>query len=196
VHYIAQVKGDKMDKINRIMSENIKSLRKKKNLSLDQLAKLSSVSKSMLGQIERGETNPTINTIWKISNGMKVSFSQLVRKQTEGTQVVKSTQDECFSSDSGRYKLWSIFPYDEAKGFEIYRNEIEKGGSLEAEPHGIGTTEYITVFQGELEIRVGEESYIITQGQSIKFDANKYHAYSNQKSEKIQMSMIIYYNKV
>ncbi len=185
-----------MEKINYIVSENIKSLRQKKNLSLDNLSHLSGVSKSMLGQIERGETNPTINTIWKISNGMKVSFTQLIRKQTSGAQVVLTTQDNIMLSDGGKYKAWSVFPYDEAKGFEIYRIEIENGGSLKAEPHGSGITEYISVFQGELEITVAEEIYTLTSGKSIKFDANNSYTYKNCNLTTVHMNLTIYYEKV
>ncbi len=44
---------------------------------MDELAKLSGVSKSMLAQVERGEGSPTLSTLWKLSNGMKVPFNVL-----------------------------------------------------------------------------------------------------------------------
>ena len=56
-----------LDKLNILVSENIKRIRQEKNLSLGDLAKLSDVSKSMLAQIERGEGNPTLSTLWKIA---------------------------------------------------------------------------------------------------------------------------------
>ena len=59
-----------LDRLNILVSENIKRIRQEKNLSLGDLAKLSDVSKSMLTQIERGEGNPTLFTLWKIANGM------------------------------------------------------------------------------------------------------------------------------
>ena len=63
-----------MDTMNQIVAGNIRRLRKEKKLTMEELAKLSGVSKSMLAQIERGDGNPTISTLWKISNGMKVPF--------------------------------------------------------------------------------------------------------------------------
>ena len=60
--------------MNPIVAHNIKLLREKNKLSMDELSKLSGVSKSMLAQIERGEGNPTISTLWKISNGIESSF--------------------------------------------------------------------------------------------------------------------------
>ena len=55
-----------MENIGHIVAENLKRLREERKLSLDAVAKCSGVSKSMLGQIERGVTNPTISTLWKI----------------------------------------------------------------------------------------------------------------------------------
>ena len=66
-----------MNSMNLIVARNIKRLREEKKLSMDELAKLSGVSKSMLAQVERGEGNPTLSTLWKLSSGMKVPFNAL-----------------------------------------------------------------------------------------------------------------------
>ncbi|MGH2285459.1 helix-turn-helix domain-containing protein, partial [Enterococcus faecalis] len=55
--------------INTIIGNNLKKIRQEKKLRLDELAGITGVSKGMLSQIEKATTNPTINTIWKISNG-------------------------------------------------------------------------------------------------------------------------------
>ena len=62
------------------IASNLREIRDKRNLSLDQLAQLTGVSKSMLRQIETGRSSPTIATIWKIANGLRVSFTTLLRK--------------------------------------------------------------------------------------------------------------------
>ena len=69
--------GKKLDPMNLIVAKNIRRLREENKLSMDELSRLSGVSKSMLAQIERGDGNPTISTLWKISNGMKVPFDAL-----------------------------------------------------------------------------------------------------------------------
>ena len=55
--------GKFLDSMNMIVAKNIKRLREENKLSMDELAKLSGVSKSMLAQIERGDGNPTISTL-------------------------------------------------------------------------------------------------------------------------------------
>ncbi|MEB9453351.1 helix-turn-helix transcriptional regulator, partial [Bacillus cereus] len=67
-----------MEEIQLILAKNLKSIREKEKLSLEKVSQLTGVSKTMIGQIERGESSPTLTTIWKIANGLKVSFTSLI----------------------------------------------------------------------------------------------------------------------
>ena len=69
--------------INAVVSENARRLREEKRLTLDEAARLTGVSRSMLAQIEKGDVNPTISMVWKIANGYKVSFTSLVEPARE-----------------------------------------------------------------------------------------------------------------
>src|SRR6476620_9159909 len=58
-----------------ILGANLRRLRSKRGLSLERLAKLSTVSRAMLSQVELGYSAPTINVIWRIANALGVPFS-------------------------------------------------------------------------------------------------------------------------
>lgn len=60
--------------IHLILANNLKLLREQRKLSLDKVAEMTGISKTMLGQIERGESSPSITTVWKIANGLKLSL--------------------------------------------------------------------------------------------------------------------------
>ncbi len=64
-----------MENLTLVIGNKLKNIRNSRNLSLDDVAELTGVSKAMLGQIERGKSNPTVSTLWKISTGLRVSFS-------------------------------------------------------------------------------------------------------------------------
>ena len=70
------------------VGERLKFIRQNKGLSLDEVSKLTEVSKPALAQIERGSSSPTINTLWKISNGLQVPLSYLLQKQEENFKIV------------------------------------------------------------------------------------------------------------
>lgn len=185
-----------MDNINKTVAKNLKKLRGDKDFSLDKLAKLSGVSKSMLGQIERGETNPTLSILWKIAGGMKISFSQLLKHEEKEAIIIKKEDAIGLVIDEGRYRIYNIFPYDEKTQSEIYRIEIDVEGHLDADPHSKGTLETLTVFKGTLGIIIDEKEYIIEKHSSIKFRADCSHTYVNKGNDLVEVSMIIQYDNI
>jgi transcriptional regulator with XRE-family HTH domain len=176
-----------------VIAENLKKVREERRLSLDNLAKLSGVSKSMLGQIERGEVNPTVSTIWKISNGLKISFTQLMSRPETDIEIVAKSEILPFVEDEGRVRNFPIFPFDSKRRFEMYSLELDSQGGLSAEAHPPGTQEFITVFSGEVTITVNGKDVILSNGNSLRFMADTPHAYRNTGDSMCSLSMVIYY---
>ena len=167
-----------LDKLNILVSENIKRIRQEKNLSLGDLAKLSDVSKSMLAQIERGEGNPTLSTLWKIANGMQVSFNTLIAQPKLPYKVTKLAEIEPILDMNGELKNYSLFS-DIENNFSIYQIEVGKEISWISEAHLHGTAEFITIIQGSLEIKLEDKTFILKKGENLWFKADVLHSYHN-----------------
>lgn len=182
-----------MEEINLIIAKNLKAIRESKKLTLEKVGELTGVSKTMIGQIERGESSPTITTIWKIANGLKISFTYLINHPQPDTKVVLRSEVQTLSEDDGKYRVYPYFPFQEDKRFEVYSVEIEKGGSFQSDSHGDGTEEFITVFDGEVTVCVNNIEYTVKNGDSIRFKADRPHSYRNTGETMTRMSMIIYY---
>ncbi|MEY9976293.1 helix-turn-helix domain-containing protein [Lysinibacillus sp. RC79] len=182
-----------MEEIQLIFARNLKAIREKEKLSLEKVSQLCGVSKTMIGQIERGESSPTLTTIWKIANGLKVSFTTLINNPQPDTEIIVREDVQILSEDDGRYRVYPYFPFQEDSRFEIYTVEIERKGTLSAEAHKDGTEEFITVFDGELVIRVNEDEIHLKSGDSIRFKADRPHIYMNPSDTLTRLSMTIYY---
>ena len=96
--------------INAIIAENLNRLRLERNMSLGQLAKCCEVSKVMLAQIEKGETNPTINTVWKIAKGLKVPYTALLEQHKPLTKIIRKIDTEVQSVDNQHYRIYCYYP--------------------------------------------------------------------------------------
>jgi XRE family transcriptional regulator, regulator of sulfur utilization len=182
-----------LENLNIIIANNLKQIREGKKMSLDKVSELTGVSKSMLGQIERGESNPTITTVWKIANGLKVSFTALISTIPSDIVIIKKNEIQPLIEDNSKYRLYPFFPYEDGRRFEVYSIEIEKGGYLNAEGHSDGTQEFITVFEGEVIISVNGEDYKLEKGEAMRFRADKTHIYHNSGNELAVLNMVIYY---
>jgi len=182
-----------MEEIHLIIAKNLKALRESKKISLEKVAELTGVSKTMVGQIERGESAPTITTIWKIANGLKISFTALINNPQPDTKVILRSEIQPLSEVNGKYRVYPHFPFEDDKRFEVYSVEIEKGGFLSADSHMEGTEELLTIFDGELTVRVNNDEYTVISGDSIRFKADRPHTYHNSGKTLTRLSMILYY---
>ncbi len=182
-----------MDRISKDIGEKLKSIRKEMNMSLDTAARLTGVSKAMLGQIERGESTPTILTLWKISTGFKVSLSHLISStNAESTVVNIDAIEPVQEADNGMY-LYNIFPFDPVSGFDYYRIVLEPNSRHESIPHPNVEKEYIVVLEGTLEMTVNDEVFHIRKGQAFSFKGNASHCYANPFAEKTVFHNILRY---
>ena len=182
-----------MEQKENAISNNLKEIREQRNLSLDQLAEITGVSKSMLRQIETGRSSPTIATIWKIANGLRLSFTTLVSKRRPDVAIMDFKETKPLTAKSEHYRLFPLIPFDPEHGFEIYHVEIDSGTTFDGEPHKGNVEEYVFLLQGKLEITVEEKIYTVKANQLIRFVADRPHKYYSAGEETVSAIMMICY---
>ena len=182
-----------MKEINEIISENIKLFRKQHGYSLDHLAELTGVSKTMLGQIERQTSTPSITTLWKVANGLKVSFTELTQENDAIIQKITLNQAQAISSENKTCQIFPIIKFDIERKFENFMAVIEPGGHMSESPHGSKSMKYITIYEGTLEITLDGEKYTLHKNESIKFNGNMFHHFANKHNETVRLHMEIHY---
>lgn len=181
-----------MEDIKSVVGANLKSIRKKRQLTLENLSKLTDVSISMLGEIERGLTNPTITVLWKIADGLKVPFTDLINEEKPPVSVVHNKDAHTIIDEVG-FKLFSLFNFDPIKKIEMYYKTLEPGSSYESKGHLAGIEEYIMICDGTMNLQIGDKNYILNKGDAINFKGNSYHCYKNEGNTILSAYMILYY---
>lgn len=185
--------GKHMDYLNQNISMNLKRIRLSKGYSLDVVAEQTGVSKSMLGQIERGEANPTIGTLGKIVSGLRVSLTELVKTPEESVYPISREWLIPTKEVLGKYRVYTYFPYEKERNFEIYVIEIEPGGVYSSGAHGENTKEYVIVEKGELELKVARSDYRLQGGDAVRFDSDREHEYVNSGDTPLRFVCIFSY---
>ncbi|MFW2487192.1 helix-turn-helix domain-containing protein [Clostridium chromiireducens] len=179
--------------LNNIIASNLKRLRTERQLSLGKLSEICGVSKVMLGQIERGESNPTINTIWKIASGLKIPYTSLIDEPIKTDILIKKEDSTKQESPDKKYRVYCHFTSNVNRNFELFTVELDGNSSYESNSHGEKTQEYIILYRGQLSLTVDNTNYILNPGDSIVFDSSKPHSYSNLSDDMVQMALINYY---
>lgn len=175
------------------IAENLRTQRESRGLSLDQLAELTGVSKSMLRQIETGKSSPTIATIWKIANGLHLSFTALLSRPLMVAEVKSFRAEQPLTAEGEHYRLFPLIPFSPEQAFETYYFEIDPGTVFHGEPHQGNVQEYLFVTRGSLRLSLGGTDYLINAGEFLHFAANAPHDYACASSEMATAIMQVSY---
>lgn len=161
------------------IGEKLREIRTRKNLSLDEAARLTEVSKPMLGQIERGQSTPTITTLWKIATGLKTPISSFLEDRQVGYTVVTVGEMEAISEADGKMRAFPVFTYDPLRSVETFFIEFAPGCSHCSEKHDDGVEEHVFVMTGKLQIVMNGVEIVVGERQAVRFYADVPHSYNN-----------------
>ncbi|PKN12618.1 MAG: hypothetical protein CVU69_06165 [Deltaproteobacteria bacterium HGW-Deltaproteobacteria-4] len=166
-----------MDQPVEAIAGNLRCHRESRSLSLDQLAKMTGVSKSMLRQIEIGKSSPTISTLWKIANGLRISFAALLCNAPVQAEAKSFRAGTPLSAEGERYRLFPMVPFSPQQPFETYYFEIDPGTVFHGEPHNGNVYEYLFLTKGKLRVTVAKKIFEIVEGEFLHFLADSPHQY-------------------
>ena len=177
------------------LGKNIASIRKSKQLSLEELSKRSGVSKGMLSQIEQEKVNPTVAVVWKISYGLDVPFQQLLDtgESKQLFNLLHKNEAVILEKDDGRCIIRILSPLYLAEKLEVYTLLIKKGGSLESEAHIEGAEEFVSVLNGKISVEVKAKKAVLTEGDSIHYQADLKHTIRNLNDGNSDLYMVVKY---
>ncbi len=177
------------------VAENLREHRKRRELSLDQLAQLTGVSRAALSQIETRKTNPTIGVIWKIAAGLGITFSDLIGETRAGLSVLRRGEAQLLRSLDGKFESRPLMPAGGIPQLEMYELRLAARSRHASEPHGPGTREIVVVLSGAMRLSVGDRTDDLGPGDSVVFDANKPHVYENPGSSEARYHDVIVYGR-
>ncbi|MCZ8098022.1 MAG: XRE family transcriptional regulator [Burkholderiales bacterium] len=174
------------------LGKTVQRLRKAYNLSLSELAEQSGVAKSIISQIERNETNPTLATIWRLSQALDVSIERVLSAGDEEPFIEKTTRGDTpvLFSDDGKVRL-AIFGWIKTVDWlQWYDVHAEPGGILESDAHQRGSIECLSVITGEFEVEVAGVLQRARAGETLRYRCDRAHVVRNVGAEPAHATMV------
>ena len=164
------------------VGQEIQRLRLEQNFTLDQLAAKSGVSKSILSQIERDRSNPTLATIWRITKALESPLENVLSTNDSKFSFEKLSSNatpEVTSEDNG-FCLRILGTLNTVSSVQWYEFNAEPGAELESESHGKGSLESITLCTGNLTVTVGDDIQTICAGETLRYHTHLPHRLKNE----------------
>jgi transcriptional regulator with XRE-family HTH domain len=162
------------------LASRLKELRRERDLTLDELAERSDVSRSALSKIERGEINPTLMVITKIAEALDISVAQLIGVETTraAVKVPRDRRVSFVDRETGFER--QLFPAFEDAPVEFLRHVIPPGQSSgDIASHDNPVEKYVLMERGRLRVVVADASYELDEGDLLYFDGSQPHRFEN-----------------
>lgn len=175
----------------RALTRNIQRIRAQRGLSLSALAREANISKSTLFKIERGEANPSIDTLWSLASALHVPFAALfvddgkhpmidVLRHAKAPRVARDGRGAFFARDSKHDPHFVVrhMLSRHARGeLEMYSVDIDPRIERQAAPHSRGVIEHVYVVAGQVELQVDDFMEQLGEGDRMSYLADRPHTY-------------------
>lgn len=173
----------------------LKMFRQNKNLSLDEAPLQTGVSKPMLGQIERGYSFPTVNTLWKIATGLKIPLSSFFQQGKNSYTVIDWREQPVVPEEDGAMRAYLLFPFDPVVSSEGFYIEFDAGCRHASDRHEEGVEELVFVLEGKLDLILDGVRVTVGSKQAIRFRADIPHVYENPYTGICSVHNTIFYRR-
>lgn len=185
-----------------MIGERLKELRAAKGLSLREVARRSGLSATMISQVERDVTHPSLSTLRKLSAVFGESMASVFAEEPPD-------RDAMVPPGAGGSSVWisrpgerltisepgSDFSYERlARGnghLEVLTARIEPGSASSAQAWSHPSVECVYVIAGSITARIGERDYTLNAGEALTFDAREPHLYRNDGQQTAEVILSI-----
>jgi transcriptional regulator with XRE-family HTH domain len=183
------------DNVHRHLGRRVRQLRADRGWSLEDLARASGVSRSMLSQIERDQANPTLAVTLRIARAFALSIGELIEAPGAVSSVtVIRANDHTYHYRSDRHcRIRTLSPLNLEKDVEFYEVQLQPGGALRSSAHFEGTREFLTVVKGRVRVESGGDSEELEVGDSVTYRADLPHAIVNTGRAECLMFLVDIY---
>jgi transcriptional regulator with XRE-family HTH domain len=166
----------------------VKKLRKKGNITLENLSKKTGLAVDYLEKIECGSVTPPVSTIIQISNALTVDSGAFL----SATDDSKNRKAESFNKRRNAYLYKTLTPDAELRHMKGFHVTIPPESDHEGVEYKHVGEEFIYVLDGRLDIEVSGKINKLKKTQSIHFDSGRVHKLRNPGKHPAHLIVIVY----
>ena len=161
------------------LGRQIRARREEAGRSLKDVAEEVGVSESFLSQIERGVASPSIATLRGISDSLGTSIGALFEGPDSNGLLVRQKDRRRLRHPRREWEEYMLTP-PASRRLQVIMGVIEPGAGSGREPYTHNSDEEcVIVLKGRMHVRVANDSYELSKGDSVTFESRLPHSYRN-----------------
>jgi len=159
------------------LARNLKRKRLERAISLSELARSSGVSKATLSGLERGNGNPSVDTVWALAHALNVPFGDLFDGNDDDLVQVRRIDDAQIVTSERGFTGRKLLSRQGRGGVEVYMLDLKRGTKRKSAAHSPGVVEHLIVILGRAEVGPDDDPTVVGEGDCVTFSADRPHHY-------------------
>lgn len=164
------------------LAENVRSLRRARSWTQQQLSERAGIPRSTVASMESGAGNPSLTNLASVSAALGAGIEELLARPRSDCLLILATDVPTKNRSRGRVVVTKILP-ERIRGMEIDRMAFAPGASMGGTPHVTGTKEYFYCLAGGFQVLVDGQRFEVGTGDVLAFPGDQRHSYRNPGSE-------------
>ena len=173
-----------------MLGERIRALRAERKLTVRQLAEGAGVSVGLISQVERGISDPSLQTLRAIAEVFGTPLFDLFA-EPEGAPVAVVRVGQRMSVRSPRGDITYRRISTGSGKLELLEGVLQPHGCSSPEPWSHPAEECVVVTEGSLAVEVKQERYTLEVGDSCYFDSRLLHRYCNETDKPTTFTLAV-----
>lgn len=165
----------------------LRQLREARGYTLKELAARSKLSIGFISQVERGQTDPSLASLKKLSTALNVKISELFAYEEPPHTLIRKGEGALMFIHGVKCELLCYSGEKTMEPMIKYIDPHSKSGCVEGHPG----EEFVWIKSGSLRLSVGEDVFDLNEGDSIFFDASQDHGWNNPTKDCCEALWII-----
>lgn len=168
-----------------MLGQKIRDKRMELGLSIKDLSTSTGLTSGFISQVERDQTEPSITSLRKIAKALDVAVFYFFLEEENNTMIVRKEKRQKIRFPDSKLSYELLTP-DLNRRMEMFYATLKPGAETCEEPLSHPGEEVILVLQGEMLIQIDEESYELSEGDSIYYFASEPHRIVNTGTKKLE----------
>ncbi|WP_107116315.1 helix-turn-helix domain-containing protein [Streptomyces sp. NRRL F-4489] len=151
-------------------------------LSLTELAQRAGIAKSTLSQLEAGQGNPSLETLWALCTALELPFSRLLDPPRPRIQVIRADEGQAVASSHADYRATLLSACPPGARRDLYRVDTEPGRPHTAEAHAPGVVEHVLLSAGRALVGPAGDPVELGPGDYVVYPADQPHVFEAREA--------------
>ena len=160
-----------------VIAKSLVRERQRTGLSLGEIARRAGIAKSTLSQLEAGNGNPSLETLWSLCVALDIPFARLLEPQAQKTQVIRCGEGTKVVAEQAHYQAILLAACPPGARRDIYLLLTQPGADRISQPHPPGSIEHIIVTKGKARVGLTEAPEVLGEGDYICYPADQEHIF-------------------